>query len=369
MPTANVPTHIPGAPWERALKAVVYTGPGTVAVEEVPKPGLREADDAVVAVHTTAICGSDLHLLDGKTPGMRPGSVIGHEFVGTVVAAGPQASPIEEGQRVLGSFLVACGRCSQCAARRYNFCQQRRALGMGTLSGDLDGAQAEAVRVPHAPTNLLHLDEKLEGVDDERILFCGDVLATGFYAAALSEIAADDTVLVIGAGPVGLFCAAAARRAGAARVLVADTDPERASFAGQQMGFETIDGAATDIAEAVAATTSGAGVDVAMEAVGAVPALKTATRCVRDGGRVTVVGVYGAERYELPMGRMWVRGVDIRFSGMANVQAHWRDSIAAVVGQEIDPTKVITHRMSLDDAAMGYELFRSRQALKVVMTP
>jgi threonine dehydrogenase-like Zn-dependent dehydrogenase len=351
------------------MKAVVYSGPGTVAVTDIPEPQLSEADDAVVAVHTTAICGSDLHLLDGKTPGMRVGGVIGHEFVGTVIAAGAEADPIQEGQRVLGSFLIACGRCPQCAARRFNFCSERRALGMGTLLGDLDGAQAEAVRIPHAPTNLLPIDGEFASFDDERILFCGDILATGFYAAALSEIGSADTVLVIGAGPVGLFCAAAARRAGAARVLVADADPARASFAADQMGLETIDAATTDIVDAVAAATSGAGVDVAMDAVGAVPVVKTATRCVRDGGRVTVVGVYGAERYDLPMGRMWVRGIDIRFAGMANIQAHWRDSLAAVIDEEFDPARVITHRMSLDDASTGYELFRSRRALKVVMTP
>ncbi|HZA40585.1 MAG TPA: alcohol dehydrogenase catalytic domain-containing protein [Actinomycetota bacterium] len=349
------------------MKAVVFAGPGAVAVEDVPEPRPVEADDAVVAVNTTAICGSDLHLLDGKTPGMRPGSVIGHEFVGTVVAAGSGATSFTEGQRVLGSFLIACGRCPHCSAGRYNFCLERRALGMGSLSGDLDGAQAEAVRVPHAATNLLPMDAELETLDDEQVLFCGDILATGFYAAALSEIGADDTVLVIGAGPVGLFCAAGARRTGA-RVLVADSDADRARFAGDQMGFETV-AAGADLPDAVLAATSGAGADIALDAVGAVPVVKLATRCVRDGGRVTVVGVYGAERYELPMGRMWVRGLDIRFSGMANVQAHWRDCAAAVAVGELDPTKVITHRIALDDAPRGYELFRARRALKVVMTP
>jgi len=351
------------------VKAVVFAGPGAVAVDDVPEPRPIEADDAVVAVHTTAICGSDLHLLDGKTPGMRHGNVLGHEFVGTVTAVGPEAAPIKEGERVLGSFLIACGRCSHCAARRYNFCSTRRALGMGPLSGDLDGAQAEAVRVPHAPINLLPLDAGTESVADEMALFCGDIMATGFYSAALSEITSGDTVLVIGAGPVGLFCAAGARRAGAARVLVADSDAERASFATKRMGFESIDGAATDIVEAVMDATAGSGVDVAIDAVGAVPVVKIATRCVRDGGRVTVVGVYGAERYELPMGRLWVRGLDIRFSGMANVQAHWRDCTEAVARNEIDPTKLITHRLRLEDAPRGYELFRSRRAVKVVMTP
>ncbi|MDQ3957676.1 MAG: alcohol dehydrogenase catalytic domain-containing protein [Actinomycetota bacterium] len=339
------------------MKAVVYTGPGTVSVEDVPQPRLREAGDAVVRVAQTAICGSDLHLLAGKTPGMTPGSVIGHEFTGTVVESNDAS--VAEGTVVLGSFLIACGSCGPCTLERFNFCERRRALGLGTLAGDLDGAQAEYVRVPLAAVNLKPLAS-----NDEAALFAGDILATGFYAASLGEVRPGESVAVVGAGPVGLFCALAARTAGA-DVVVVDTDPARAAFASDVYALDAL--AADDPATALAGR--GAPADVTVEAVGAAPAFKTALKCTRDGGRVVVVGVYGAERYDLPMGMVWVRGLQIRFSGMANVQAHWDDALAAVARGSFDPTKMITHRLELDEAERGYELFAAREAMKVVLAP
>jgi threonine dehydrogenase-like Zn-dependent dehydrogenase len=351
------------------MRAVVYAGPNTVRVDELPDPALQDDRDAIVAVRKTAICGSDLHLLDGKTPGGREGGVIGHEFIGTVLELGDKVIKHYEDQRVLGAFLIVCGDCRHCSARRFNFCTNRRALGLGTLTGDLDGAQAEYVRVPNADVNLRPLTGGFTGLSDEEALFGGDILATGFYAAALSEIQPDDVVVVIGAGPVGLFCALAARRHGPSKVLVLDQDPTRVAFARDHLGLEAIDVSESDPQAEVAAATGGAMADVAMDAVGVVPAVKSAMKCVRDGGRVTVVGVYGTERYELPMGVAWVRGIDFRFSGMANVHAHWDDALLSVAKGEIDPTKTITHRLPLDDAAQGYELFRSREAMKVVLTP
>jgi threonine dehydrogenase-like Zn-dependent dehydrogenase len=325
--------------------------------------------DALVRVTRAAICGSDLHLLNGKTPGMRAGNVIGHEFVGVVEDAGDGVSRVHPDERVLGSFLIACGRCPSCAARRFNHCRDKRALGQGALTGDLDGAQAEYVRVPNADVNLKVLDGGLAGLDDEQALFAGDILATGFYAAAISEIPPGGTVVVMGAGPVGLFCALAARRAGAAKVLVLDLDPERVRFAADRLGLEAIDTSVQDAQGAVTKSTGGAMADVAIEAVGAVPALKTAMRCVADGRRVTIVGVYGTERYELPMGVAWIRGLDFRFASMANVQAHWDDALLAIAKGELDPTSVITHRMPLENAEEGYRIFAAREAMKVVLTP
>ncbi|MDQ4024106.1 MAG: alcohol dehydrogenase catalytic domain-containing protein, partial [Actinomycetota bacterium] len=197
------------------MRAVVYAGPGRVAVEDVPEPRVEQPVDAVVQVTRTAICGSDLHLLDGKTPGMTAGSVIGHEFTGRVAAAGPGVASVREGDPVLGSFLIACGECPECRALRFNFCRRRRALGLGTLTGDLAGAQAEYVRVPLADVNLRRLPGAPSEAGEERALFAGDILATGFYAAALGDVAPGETVAVIGGGPVGLFCALAARTAGA----------------------------------------------------------------------------------------------------------------------------------------------------------
>ncbi|HEY7873681.1 MAG TPA: alcohol dehydrogenase catalytic domain-containing protein [Actinomycetota bacterium] len=351
------------------MKAVVFAGEGQVAVDDVPAPTLADARDAIVRVTKTAICGSDLHVLHGKTPGMEVGGIIGHEFVGVVTEAGDGLTLVGGDQRVLGSFLIACGECWACAARRFNHCRNKRALGLGPLTGDLDGAQAEYVRIPNADLNLKVLDGDLERLGDEDALFAGDILATGFYAAHISEITPGGTVVVIGAGPVGMFCALAAKRAGAKDVLVLDVDSERARFARDNVGLDVVDTSQEDPFGAIAARTDGRMAEVAIEAVGSVQAVKVALRCVMDGGRVTIVGVYGSERYELPMGVAWVRGLDLRFASMANVHAHWDETLVAVAAGELDPTAIITHRLPLDDAVEGYRAFGEREAIKVVLTP
>jgi alcohol dehydrogenase len=300
---------------------------------------------------------------------MREGGVIGHEFVGQVIQLGKDVSRHHEDTRVLGSFLIACGECTPCVARRFNHCKNRRALGLGTLVGDLDGAQAELVRIPNADVNLRTLAGGLAGLSDEEALFGGDVLATGWYAAALAGITRDDTVAIIGAGPVGLFCAVAALRHNPKRVMILDSDPKRVKFAAEKFGLEGIDVSKMDAQAAVAGATNGEMVDIVIEAVGSLEAFKSAMKCARDGGCVTIVGVYGTERYELPMGRVWVRGLDLRFAGMANVQGHWDDALLAVAKGDLDPTAAITHRMPLDDAEKGYEMFAARKATKVVLTP
>lgn len=350
------------------MKAVVFTGDG-VKVDEVADPKIQESKDALVAVKKASICASDLHLLNGKTPGMREGGVIGHEFVGQILELGKDVARHHEDTRVLGSFLIACGECPACRARRFHHCSNRRALGLGQLTGDLDGAQAELVRIPNADVNLRTLSGGFAGLSDEEALFGGDVLATGFYAAALAGIERDETVVVIGAGPVGMFCAAAALRHDPARVMVLDMDPARVKFAKEKMDLEAFDVSKKEAENVVAGETDGRMADVAIEAVGSIDAFKSAMRCVRDGGRVAVVGVYGVERYELPMGKVWIRGLDLRFAGMANVQGHWEDALLAVAKGDLDPTRVITHRLSLDEAEKGYELFSSRKATKVVLTP
>lgn len=351
------------------MKAVVCAPKGKVKVDEVPDPQVQEPTDAVVQVRRTAICGSDLHLLDGTTPGVREGAVIGHEFVGLITDLGDDVQKHFEGTRVLGSFLIACGECAECLAGRFNFCANRRALGLGTLAGDLDGAQAEAIRVPNADLNLKTLDGALSGLSDEEALLAGDVMTTGFYGAALADITRDDVVAVLGGGPVGLFCALACRRAGAERVIVLDTDSKRAKFAKDVMGLDSLHLKGDKPEDAVKKATGDALPDITVDAVGSIEGFKTSLRCVRDGGRVVVLGVYGPERYEMPMGMIWIRGLDLRFAGMANVHAHWNDALLSVGKGEIDPAPAITHRLALEEAEQGYELFRSRKALKVVLTP
>jgi threonine dehydrogenase-like Zn-dependent dehydrogenase len=235
------------------------------------------------------------------------------------------------------------------------------------LTGDLAGAQAEYVRVPDADVNLHSLDGTFAALNDEEALFAGDILATGVYAAVLAGAGASTRAVVIGAGPVGLFCALAARRRGA-RVLVLDQDAERVRFAVETLGLDAaVPG--DDAEHTVAKFFGNELADVVTEAVGAPGAFRSAMRCVRDGGRVVVVGLYGSERYDLPMGMSWIRGLQIVFSGMSNVQAHWEESLGAVMEGEIEPTKLITHHLPLDEAPEGYDLFRSRRAMKVVLKP
>ena len=343
------------------MRAVVFVGDGKVKVEDVPAPRLEEPGDAVVSVSRTAICGSDLHLLDGKTAGMRVGGVIGHEFVGRVTDSGSEA--FAEGDRVLGSFLIACGECAPCRDGRFNFCRARRALGLGELTGDLDGAQAELVRVPNAALNLKKLDGPLATLGDEAALFAGDVLTTGFYGAALAQAAPDSVVCVLGAGPIGLFAAQAAATKGA-RVLLLDLDDRRVDSA-KGLGLEAY--VAGETPHEVVSDATGGLAHTVIEAVGSVQAFKSAMRCARDGGRVVVLGVYGAERVDLSMGMAWIRGLDISFSGMANIQAHWDEALEAVLTGALDPTSIISHRLPLDEAIEGYELFSSREATKVVL--
>jgi threonine dehydrogenase-like Zn-dependent dehydrogenase len=349
------------------MKAVVFAGAGKVRIDEVAEPHVEGPHDAVVKVARAAICASDLHLIHGKTPGMPEGGVIGHEFVGVVTEVGDEVRSHQAGDRVLGSFLIACGRCASCERRRFNFCKDRRALGFGPITGDLAGSQAEFVRVPDADINLLSLGE-FATLSDEQALFGGDILATGFYAAALSQIEPDDTVVIVGGGPVGVFCAAAARRL-SERVLLLDADPERAAFAHDRMGLDALDVSASDPQVVVAGRTGGDMAAVAIDAVGSIPAFKTAMKCLAEGGTLTVVGVYGPERYELPMGVAWIRGMDIRFAGMANVHAHWVDALESTAAGVVDPTVIITHRLPLEQAPEGYELFESRAAMKVVLIP
>lgn len=341
------------------MQAVVFAGDGKIRVDDLPVPEPGEGD-ALVRVTRGAICGSDLHLLDGKTPGMRVGGVIGHEFVGEIAVSRDGA--FSDGERVLGSFLIACGRCAPCASRRFNFCKNRRALGLGTLTGDLDGAQAEYVRVPDAALNLKKLDGPLAALGDEAALFAGDVLTTGFYGAALAGARPGMVVCVLGAGPIGLFAAQAAEAKGA-RVILLDID-ERRVHGAEALGLEAH--VSKESPEQTLAAAAGGLADSVIEAVGSVTAFKTAMRCARDGGRVIVLGVYGAERVDLSMGMAWIRGLDIVFSGMGNIQGHWDEALDEVMKGRVEPTAIISHRLPLDRAEEGYELFAAREATKVV---
>jgi threonine dehydrogenase-like Zn-dependent dehydrogenase len=346
------------------MRAVVYRDVEKVAVEDVPEPDVEEPGDAVVRVTAAAICGSDLHFFRGKAP-FSPGDTIGHEGVGVVEVVGPGATRFRPGDRVVMAFDIACGDCWFCRNAQTSLCSDLRMLGAGPFGGNLVGTQAEKVRVPNADVNLLPIPE---GMEDERALFVGDILTTGYYGTAIAGIRPQDTVAVIGAGPVGFFCVQAAQLHGAGRVLALDMLDDRLALA-EKFGAIPINVNESNPQMAVCELTDGRGADVVVEAVGNASSYDTAFDVARSGGTISVVGVFVSEQVQVPLGVYWARAMRILFAGMCPVHAWWERSMDAVRTGAIDPLPIISHVLPLDEAALGYELFDSRRATKVVLKP
>ncbi|MBI4259739.1 MAG: alcohol dehydrogenase catalytic domain-containing protein [Actinobacteria bacterium] len=346
------------------MRAVVYEDVGVVRVSDVPDPKIEEPDDAVVRITTSAICGSDLHFYHGKAP-LVPGDTIGHEGVGVVEEAGPEVSRFRPGDRVVLSFDVVCGRCWFCAHGQTMLCEDFRNLGAGPFGGSLGGAQAELVRVPHADVNLLVIPE---GMEDERAIFVGDILTTGYYGTAIAGIGPDDVVAVVGAGPVGFFCVQGALLHGAREVVALDMEPDRLALA-EKVGARAVNVRERNPAVALADMTEGRGADVVIEAVGSPSAYETAVDVVRRGGTVSVVGMYAVESVEMQLGVYWTRALRLVFSGICPIQAWWERAMAAVSDGRIDPLPIVSHTLPLGEAPTGYELFDSHRATKVLLKP
>jgi threonine dehydrogenase-like Zn-dependent dehydrogenase len=346
------------------VRAVVLEDVGRVAVRELPDPRLEEPGDAVVRVTASSICGSDLHFLHGKVP-IEPEDAMGHEAVGVVEAVGPDVTRFSRGDRVVVAFDIVCGRCWFCLRGQSQLCEEFRNLGAGTFGGRLGGAQAELLRVPTADVNLLAIPA---GVDDERALFVGDVLTAGFYAAALAAVRPGDRVAVVGCGPLGYACILSLRATGVADVLALERHPSRLSLA-EAGGATPIDVRARHPQVAVADATEDRGADVVIEAVGHRDAFETAVDVVRGGGCVVVAGVYAGETTELQLGVWWARALRLIFSGACPVHAWWERSMLEVATGRIDPSTMVSHRLPLQRAQEGYELFASQRATKVVLLP
>jgi threonine dehydrogenase-like Zn-dependent dehydrogenase len=346
------------------MRAVVFDRVGSVRVADVADPDIEDPGDAVVRVTAAAICGSDLHFYHGKAP-MDRGETIGHEALGVVASIGPAVHRFGPGDRVVVAFDIACGHCWFCRNGQTALCDDFKNLGAGTFGGGLAGAQAEFVRVPSADVNLLRIPD---GMSDERALFVGDVLTTGYYGAAISSIRRGDTVAVVGVGPVGFFAVQAAMLWEPAQVLALDVQPDRLALAAGA-GAVPVDVSGRNPQMAVAEATEGRGADVVIEAVGSVAAYETAIEVVRRGGTVTVLGMYATETIEVQLGVYWARGLRIQFAGICPVHAWWDRALEAVRSGRIDPLPIISHTLSLEDAAKGYELFDARMATKVVLRP
>ncbi len=344
------------------MRAVTFQGPGDVRISDVPEPEISNPGEAIVRIEATGVCGSDLHIYHGRVK-IEPGFTIGHEYVGTVLEVGEDVCAVAVGDRVLGCFQSACGRCWFCRRGAFHKCEQSRTFGHGATLGSLQGTQAERALVPSAD---LVLRKVPEGMSDEVALFAGDVMGTGYHAIADSGLQAGDVAAVLGLGPVGLCAVQAARAAGAARVIGIDTVPERLEMAAR-FGAEPVHLTEQDPRAAARAASDGRGVDVCVDAVGRPDAFDLALRLTRKCGTVQAVGVY-AERAQVHMGLLWIKSLHV-CAGHANVIGHVDRVLAMMSAGLLDPSALVTHRMTLDDAPEAYALYDRREALKIVLKP
>jgi len=347
------------------MKAVTFQDVGQIMLDDIPKPEIQEPTDAILKVTTTAICGSDLHVLAGRIPGMMPGSVLGHEFVGVLESVGSEVKNFREGDRALASFMIPCGHCWFCNRGMFNRCPDQRVFGYGAFLGDVNGGQAEYVRIPDADLCLHSLDSAL---NDEQALFAGDIFTTGYYCAAEANIQEGDVVVVQGCGPVGLFAIQAARIYKPSVIYALDSVDQRLEMA-EQFGAVPVNVRQVHPPSFVQDATGGRGADQVLECVGALQALSQAIDVVRAGGTIAVIGVYSEPEFQLPMSLVFTKGIDLKMCGTANIVGRWDEVLKLTREGAIDPTAIISHRMKLDEAVEGYRIFENREALKVVLTP
>jgi threonine dehydrogenase-like Zn-dependent dehydrogenase len=380
------------------MKAVCWEGKKKVKVENVPEPKLLNNRDAIVRVTSTAICGSDLHLYNGFIPTMEKGDILGHEFMGEVVEVGRDVKNLKPGDWVVVPATIACGRCAACKDELFSLCENSNPnawmaeamwghspsgiFGYSHLLGGYAGGQAELVRVPFADVGPIKVPSWLS---DDQVLFLSDILPTGYMGADMCDIKRGQVVAVWGAGPVGYFAIASAKLLGADRVIAIDRLPYRLSLAKEKAGAtDVINYEETDVAEALSELTGGRGPDACIDAVGLEAsshsasyafdrakqmmmletdrpiALREAIRACRNGGTVSVVGVYGGFIDKFPMGAVLNRGLTLR-AGQVHVQRYTRALLARIEKGEIDPSLVITHHMRLEDAAEAYEMFLEKR--------
>ncbi|MBW3556214.1 MAG: glutathione-dependent formaldehyde dehydrogenase [Actinobacteria bacterium] len=390
------------------MKATCWMGVHRVEVRDVPEPKILNSRDAIVRVTATAICGSDLHLFDGYVPTMEKGDILGHEFMGEVVEVGTAITNLSVGDRVVVPFPIACGGCHPCKRGLFSLCENSNPnaglaekawgsspagiFGYSHMLGGYAGGQSEYVRVPFADVGPIKIED--DSLTDEQVLFLSDILPTGYMGAEVCDIQPGDTVAVWGAGPVGQFAVASAYLLGAERVIAIDRFPYRLEMAGDT-GAETLNYEEVDVRDALRDLTAGRGPDACIDAVGMEAhhgsgpinaydklkqgvraeterphALRQAITSCRNGGTVSIMGVYGGVVDKFPIGSLMNRSITVK-TGQCHVQRYMRPLLERIQDGDIDPSFVITHRMSLSDAALGYEMFKKKQddCMKVVLTP
>ena len=389
------------------MKAVCWHGTNDVRVDTVPDPKIINPRDAIIKITSTAICGSDLHLYDGYNPTMKPGDILGHEFMGEVVELGSAVKNVNIGDRVVVPFTISCGSCFFCNRDLWSLCDNSNPnawmvekimgyspsglFGYSHLTGGYAGGQAEYARVPFADTGLFKIPD---GLTDEQVLFLTDIFPTGYMAAENCDIQPGDTVAIWGCGPVGQFAIKSAYMLGAERVIAIDRVPERLKMAKEQSKAEIINYEEVDAGEALKEMTGGRGPDSCMDAVGMEAhgtgldgfydevkqalrletdrptALRQAIVACRKGGTVSVPGVYTGFIDKVPMGAFMNKGLTMK-TGQTHVHRYFRPLLERIQNGDIDPSYIITHRMKIEDAPHAYEIFKHKKddCIKVVLKP
>jgi len=350
------------------MKALVYAGPGKKSWTEVPDPKIIHPTDVIVRVDTTTICGTDLHILKGDVPAVTNGRILGHEGVGTITEVGSSVGTLKTGDRVIISCIKSCGHCINCKIGLYSHCLgDEGQSGIGWVFGHLiDGTQAEYVRVPYAENSLYKLPA---GVSDEQGVMLSDILPTGFeIGVQYGGVKPGDVVAIIGAGPVGLSAVATAGLYGAARIIAIDLDENRLKRARDFGATDTVISSTADWKGQVLALSDGAGVDVAIEAVGTPQTFTMATELVRPGGHVANVGVHG-KLVELHLENLWIQNIII---SMGLVNTNTTPMLLKLVAQKkIHAEMLVTHRFTFDKIMDAYDTFSraaETKALKVIIT-
>ncbi|QBI21635.1 alcohol dehydrogenase [Egibacter rhizosphaerae] len=346
------------------MKAIVYHGAGDRRWEEVPDPKVQDSTDAIVRVDAVTICGTDLHILKGDVPAVTEGRILGHEAVGTVTEVGSSVSTVQPGDRVLVSCITSCGRCRYCREGMYSQCQG----GGGWLLGHLiDGTQAEYVRVPFADTSTHPVPE---GVSDEETLMLADILPTGYeIGVRYGEVSPGDTVVVVGAGPIGLAAILGATLYSPARIIAVDLADSRLEAAKRFGADVVLNPERDDVAARVRELTEGLGADVAMEAVGIPATFEQCAEIIRPGGRVANLGVHGTPA-TLHLETLWIKNVTIR-TGLVNTFVT-PELLKLLEMGRLDVSRFITHRFRMAEFEEAYDVFAAAEesgALKVVLTP
>jgi alcohol dehydrogenase len=345
------------------MKALVYHGPGQRSWDSVPDPAILEPTDAIVRIDTSTICGSDLHILKGDVPEVKPGTILGHEAVGTVVEVGAAVTTVKAGDRVLCSCITSCGRCRFCKEAHYGLCTG----GGGWIFGHLiDGLQAELARVPFADTSVYKVPKELS---DEQVLFLADILPTAYEVGVLNgRVEPGDTVAIVGAGPIGLAAIMTAKLHTPGRIVAIDLEDSRLEKAREFGADLTINNSSEDPIAKVMGLTGGLGVDVAIEAVGVPDTFELCTALIRPGGRVANVGVHG-KCATLHLETLWTRDVTIT-TGLVDTRTILK-LLSLIQGGRLDPTVFATHHFALGDTEEAYDVFGDAahsHALKVVLT-